>query len=216
MVAAENIVNQLIGPIGFPCVGAKTAASKGQIKIIEGHSLLCPADDMRIFKAVGEFVKDYEMKPELFSSLIVLFSEPTNLSEEQFESAFWQRLQSLHDIDSLFHKWDNTVSCDPNDSTFSFSLWGKAFYLVGMHPHSSRLARRMEKPAIVFNLHEQFERLRSDRSYKQMQSVIRRRDRVYSGDVNPMLVDFGQRSEAMQYSGRHVDEHWTCPFSVRH
>jgi len=32
------------------------------------------------------------------------------------------------------------------------------------------------------------------------------------GSLNPNLADFGERSEARQYSGREVEEHWRCPF----
>ena len=38
---------------------------------------------------------------------------------------------------------------------------------------------------------------------------------VHEGDVNPMLTDFGDRSEAAQYSGRHVDGGWRCPFQAK-
>ena len=48
-----------------------------------------------------------------------------------------------------------------------------------------------------------------------MQSIIREREIDRHGSINPMLSDFGSGREAAQYSGRHVDEGWTCPLKVR-
>ena len=67
-------------------------------------------------------------------------------------------LQKLHNHDDS--QWEPNVSEDPNDSNFSFSIKGKAFYIVGMHPESSRMARRAPYCTVVFNLHWQFEKLR--------------------------------------------------------
>ena len=47
-----------------------------------------------------------------------------------------------------------------------------------------------------------------------MQETIRHRDLQLQGTINPMLSDFGERSEARQYSGRIVEENWRAPFSV--
>ena len=35
------------------------------------------------------------------------------------------------------------------------------------------------------------------------------------GTINPNLADFGDASEARQYSGRAVEANWTCPFRPR-
>jgi uncharacterized protein len=42
--------------------------------------------------------------------------------------------------------------------------------------------------------------------------VIRAAERALQGTLNPMLAEFGRRSEAAQYSGRKVDPGWRCPF----
>jgi len=81
-----------------------------------------------------------------------------------------------------------------------------------LHPRSSRLARQFRWPALVFNPHEQFERLRADGKWKRMQHTIRERDVELQGSVNPMLSDFGETTEARQYSGRAVEADWEAPF----
>jgi FPC/CPF motif-containing protein YcgG len=64
----------------------------------------------------------------------------------------------------------------------------------------------------VFNLHDQFERLREEGRYERMRERIIERDVAIAGSVNPMLARHGEASEARQYSGRKVSENWTCPF----
>ena len=93
------------------------------------------------------------------------------------------------------------------------SAGGKGFFVIGMHPGASRLARRFQCPVLVFNLHSQFEQLRADGRYDKLRSTIVARDIAFSGSGNPMLATYGQRSEARQYSGRRVDDDWVCPFA---
>ncbi len=68
---------------------------------------------------------------------------------------------------------------------------------------------------MVFNSHHQFDRLRADGRYGRMQAAIRKRDGALQGSINPNLADFGDASEARQYSGREVEPDWRCPLRVR-
>ena len=65
---------------------------------------------------------------------------------------------------------------------------------------------------MVFNLHDQFEKLRAGGRYERMRDAILERDRQLAGDINPMLARHGESSEARQYSGRMVGDDWECPF----
>ncbi len=141
---------------------------------------------------------------------MVGFKGRQDYSEEEFEKVLWQQLQYLHEEDD--QPWDEAVSPDPESKNFSFSLGGKAFYIVGLHPNSSRKARQAPYPAIAFNLHWQFEKLREMNTYHTVRDKIRERDIELQGEINPMLEDFGESSEARQYSGRKVGEEWKCPF----
>jgi FPC/CPF motif-containing protein YcgG len=44
---------------------------------------------------------------------------------------------------------------------------------------------------------------------------VREREIALQGSLNPNLADFGERSEARQYSGRAVEDQWRCPFHRR-
>jgi len=149
-------------------------------------------------------------------SLAVIFDGPTDLSETQFEKLLWTRIQSLADKDAwLGQTYDKRVSADPKDPHFSLSFGGEAFFVIGLHPNASRPARRFAHPVLVFNLHDQFERLREHGTYDKMRETILARDKKLAGDINPMLAKFGESSEERQYSGRKVDDDWQCPFQDR-
>lgn len=199
---------------GFPCVGAKAALSRGQLRVIVARDIRSGWDDMSIINALLGLASDYADNPAMFQSLAIIFQENGALDEASFEEHMWARIQSLTDKDEwLGQDADPRVSNDPDDPHFSLSFGGEAFFVVGLHPGASRPARRFEVPVMVFNLHDQFERLRSEGRYEKIRETILDRDRNLAGSVNPMLARHGSISEARQYSGRQVDPGWRCPFS---
>lgn len=200
----------------FPCVGAKSALGKSQMDFIVARRLDSAWDDLRIHPHILETVRRYKADRALFRTFIVLFEGPDDLDEETFEKNLWARAQSLSDKDSwLGQAPDPSVSADPDDPHFSLSFGGMGFFLVGLHPNASRPARRFRKPALVFNLHDQFEALREAGRYETLRSAILARDVKLSGAPNPMLARHGEASEARQYSGRAVSGSWVCPFKER-
>ncbi|RXZ66335.1 guanitoxin biosynthesis heme-dependent pre-guanitoxin N-hydroxylase GntA [Pelagerythrobacter rhizovicinus] len=197
----------------FPCVGAKSAMACGTLRTLVCHSLESAWDDVRIHSELLDWAEAYRTNPVGLRSLAAIFEGPADLDEERFEATMWARLQSLADKDDWRGQpYDGSVSSDPDDPHFSLSFGGAAFFVIGLHPNASRPARRVPRPTLVFNLHDQFERLRSEGRYERMREAIVARDVALSGNVNPMLARFGEASEARQYSGRVVGEDWRCPF----
>lgn len=195
----------------FPCLAAKTAHARNQVTHFEAVDLRCGKDDAAIASAIGEFAM--RGKPEhVFHSFIVHFPHTPALDEVEFETYLFARLQGIHDIDRESFAWDPTVSADPSSDKFSMSVGGKSFYVIGLHPGASRAARRLSHPAMVFNLHAQFEFLRQEGRYDRLREAIIERDVDLNGSANPMLAVHGQSSEALQYSGRHIEGEWVCPF----
>jgi len=200
----------------FPCVGAKSAIGRDQMTFVVARDIGSAWDDLRIYGALLGFATAYRQDPKLFQSFVVIFKGPRLISERQFEQSLWTRVQSLTDKDAWHGQdYDARVSADPDNPHFSLSFGGQGFFVVGLHPHASRPARRFERPALVFNLHDQFERLRDENRYETLRESILERDVAIAGSVNPMLARHGEASEARQYSGRAVDDDWTCPFSVK-
>lgn len=201
---------------GFPCVGAKAALAKGTLGVLACDRIDSAWDDLRIHDGLLKWAEGYRRDPGLFRSFAVVFDGPGELSEERFEQALWARVQSLSDKDVWRGQgYDAAVSADPANPHFSLSFGGSAFFLVGLHPNASRPARRFERPAIIFNLHDQFETLRAEGKYEGMREKILVRDEHLAGSRNPMLARHGDASEARQYSGRMVDDDWRAPFAYR-
>ena len=197
---------------GYPCVGAQAALNSRSLRFGAFGSM----DSMKTAAALSGKLRLYQdlamEKPGGFLSYVAIFPEDDFASELDFEKGLWALLNKLHVIDTHTHKWDPKVSKDPASGNFSFSLGGNAFFMVGMHPHSSRRARRFQYPAIAFNLHAQFEDLRKSGRFHRMKRAIRNNERQFDGSVNPMLSDYGKGLEAPQYSGRKVGADWKCPF----
>jgi FPC/CPF motif-containing protein YcgG len=199
----------------FPCVAAKAAASNGGIKSYVAGHMACQADDRNILEFLYEFVDQFRQLAHSYMSAVVLFRAPEIQSERMFDKLLWQRLQSIADLDAEKFRYDKRVDPDPSSPNFSFSIKEEAFYIIGLHPKSSRHARAFPYPGLVFNPHDQFARLRKEGKFDGMRRTVRKRDMQYSGSVNPMLMDFGESSEAAQYSGRKYDTTWKCPFIHR-
>ncbi|WP_184645209.1 guanitoxin biosynthesis heme-dependent pre-guanitoxin N-hydroxylase GntA [Sphingopyxis sp. JAI128] len=200
----------------FPCVGAKSALARDQIRFVVGRDMRSAWDDLRIYPNLLDLAWSYAREPSLFHSLVVIFEEDGGLDEAGFEACLWDRLESLSRKDDWAGQPpDPRVSHRPDDPHFSLSFGGEAFFVVGLHPRASRPARRFERPALVFNLHDQFEKLREANVYETMRSKIIARDVALAGSANPMLARHGDVSEARQYSGRAVGPEWRCPFSGR-
>lgn len=198
----------------FPCVGAKSALARGQMDVVVARDITSAWDDMRIHPGLFDVARRFTADPSLFQSFVVVFEGPRTLSELEFEQAMWGRIQSLADKDAWHGlQYDPAVASDPDSPHFSRSFGGEAFFAVGMHPGASRPARRFQTPALVFNLHRQFEMLRADGLYEKLRTSILDRDRSLAGSINPMLARHGESSEARQYSGRAVGDDWTCPFN---
>lgn len=207
---------EFVGDAGFPCLAAKGVVRRLGHELhvygtlASGHATNALAADLR------EFVRRATSDDADFRAFVAVFPDGQPEDEREFERRLWVQLQQLHERDDPAAGWDPSVSADPDDPRFSFSFAGCALFIVGLNPHSSRLARRFRWPALVFNPHAQFERLRRDGHYDRMRTLIRDRDVALQGDVNPNLADFGEQSEARQYSGRDTtDDEWTCPFHPR-
>lgn len=194
----------------FSCVGAKGAVNSGGYRFgyYDGfptrgtHGL---ARDLAAFAAELPFMK------ERYKTFIAVFND-CSWSEEDFEARLWQQLQALHKVDRRYFDWNENVSSDPDDPRFAFSFAGHPFFVVGMHPRASRISRRFAFPALAFNSHEQFGELKQSGHFERIQALVREREMALQGSLNPNLANYGEVSEARQYSGRAAGTEWKCPF----
>lgn len=196
----------------FPCLGAKSVFRRGSV----AHVVLDDMDDPdvpeRLLERLQDFAADIEGESG-FHSFIATFRGPVPTTEAGFEASLFGLLQRLHDADD--QSWADGVGSDPNDPHFAFSAGGSAYFIVGLHPAASRVARRAPLPTLVFNPHGQFEELRAEGRFDGMRTTIRRRDENLQGFINPMVADHGDSTEALQYSGRRHPAGWEPPLEVK-
>ncbi|MDQ3132019.1 MAG: YqcI/YcgG family protein [Acidobacteriota bacterium] len=212
--AYENFRAHISGD-DFSCVGAKAALNGDLFRVGFYDEMNTPETNRVLAHDLQSFAAEQKEASTNYASFAAVFAAPVIEDEKTWENSLWTQLENLHELDRRRHAWDSTVSSNPEDVNFSFSFAETGFFIVGLHPNSSRLARRFSRATIVFNPHAQFDRLRELEQYERLQKTIRAREMKLQGSLNPNLSDFGTQSEARQYSGRAVEENWKCPFHAQ-
>jgi len=193
----------------YPCLGARSVFRQDRATVEVYDELGSRESAATLLADLRRFASGVDLDQGL-ASFIAMFRGPRIRDEKQFEQLLWQQLRAVHAADD--QPWTPDVSADPQDPHFAFSVAGSAYFVVGLHPRASRHARRSAVPTLVFNLHAQFEQLRASGTFPRLRDRIRARDEALQGQVNPMVSDYGQSSEARQYSGREVSPQWRAPF----
>lgn len=216
MVSDEHIINEyynFLNERDFPCVAAKAALTRNHIKSFVASHMACPASDAEVLRFMYEFVDQYRASDQSYHSAAVIFRGPDATDEETFDALLWERLKALSILDKVNYDHDPRVDANPEMPNYSYSLKSEAFFVVGLHSGSERRSRRFKYPTLIFNPHAEFEKLRRLNRFEKLKRVVRSRDMVYSGSVNPMLDDFGNSSEVNQYSGKRHSDKWKCPLA---
>ncbi len=193
----------------FPCVAARSALNQGSYRFSMYQGLNTDDATAALARDLAAFVAEQDAIEGQFTTFIACFDQPKVHDGIEFERMLWEQLARLNAVDDA--PWDEAVSSDSSDPHFSFSFAGRAFFVVGLAPSGERWARTFPWPTMVFNAHFQFEQLRENGQFERMQEVIRDRDIELQGDLNPNLSNFGEHTEAKQYSGREVGPDWRCP-----
>jgi uncharacterized protein len=196
----------------FPCLAGKGVVRRSAYTIAAYGALSSPDSAAACAADLGRFTASLPAGGEGMRAFVATFGGEPPRDEADFEAQLWTHLQRLHHLDRHTHAWDPAVSVDPESPAFSFSFGGHALFVVGMHAASSRLARRFDVPALLFNPRAQFDRLRAEGHFERLRDAVRARDVALQGSPNPNLADYGEASEARQYSGRAVEPEWRCPF----
>ncbi len=212
----DSLLDSFFNLNSHPCLGAHSVMNTRNYSYNIYNELGEKESAIRLCTDIYKFLDELPNKRSTkLCSYFALFKNSNFSSELEFENKLWKHLQYAHEYDIKKFKWDSKVSSDVDETNFSFSIGERGFYIVGMHPYSSRKARKFPNTLLVFNLHEQFEALRSRGKYDKLKNSIRKRDEKINGSINPMMHDFGASSEARQYSGRLVENDWECPFNFK-
>ncbi len=212
----ENLFKEFVREKSFPCIGAKAAVSMNEAFVFTAGSIKEDDYDKDILQYLYSFIDKYRENGNHFFSALIFFTDTDIMNEAEYEKYMWQRLQSISDLDAINFSYDSRVSSHTESPEFSFSLKQESFFIIGMHPGSSRPARRFQYPAFAFNPHQQFERMRETGKYEIMKKAVRKKDILLAGSINPMLRDHGATSEVWQYSGKNYATLGECPFKSKH
>lgn len=194
----------------FPCPGAKTAFSQGTYRYGVFGKMGTEETALDLGESLRNFLRERTTMNSNFTTFVASFKEPTIVTHEDFAHNLWAMLQQLHEVD--LSQWNSTVSSDPESSDFAFSFAGTPIFIIGLHSGSPRFARRFAWPTMVFNVHEQFHKLRTDGIFEKFRDTVRKNDTELQGCKNPVAMDFGNTSEAIQYTGEIQNKQWKCPF----
>ncbi|MEP6991562.1 MAG: guanitoxin biosynthesis heme-dependent pre-guanitoxin N-hydroxylase GntA [bacterium] len=195
----------------FPCLAGKGVVRADRHARGVYGALGSRRSTRALARDLAEFAATVSDDEPRLRAFVAVFPRSRCDDELTFEAHLWQQLQLLAEHDETA-AWGRGVSDDPDDPEFSFSFGGSALFVVGLHPASSRLARRFRWPALVFNPRAQFDRLKETGRFERLRGAVREREIALQGTLNPNLADFGERSEARQYSGRATEPAWRCPF----
>ena len=210
---ADDAFRQFVGDPGFSCLAGRGVVRGNGYQLGVYGQLGSVASTRALAGDLSAFlVADHGTALRAF---VAVFPERSPVDEGEFERRLWLQLQRLHESDQPDAEWAPDASADPDDPRFAFSFARHALFVIGLHSRSSRDARRFRWPALVFNPHEQLDRLRAEGRYERLRAVVRERELSLQGSLNPNLADFGERSEARQYSGRETEPEWRCPFHPR-
>lgn len=208
----ENSISLLLQQKHYPCVAAIQSFLKKDYKVGVYEDFGAGIHSYQLGKSLLQFRDQQQQTQSPFMSFWAVYKDRNGLSEELFEENLWKELSFLTSFPEFAGSWDPQFSQNPQDKNFCFSLDGSAFFVVGLHPQSPRLARRFPFPALVFNLYDQFRTLMTTNEFANMVATNRRREKLYQGDLNPMVEKYGEDWEAIQFSGRNNPPEWQCPF----
>src|SRR6476469_10294882 len=186
-IAVHDQLRERVLGEGYPCVGARSAFNRRSYRFGLYAEIGAEAAARAVCHDLYEFAHEMGEMDSAFVTFIATFDLPTITSETHFEHLLWAQLQQMHEIDDQFFAWDAVVSRNPEDERFSFSIGGRAYFIVGLNPRASPKARQFPNAALVFNMHQQFERLRERGKFEMFKNMIRARDMVFQGSINQVL-----------------------------
>jgi FPC/CPF motif-containing protein YcgG len=209
--AVDQAIRELVLQKDYPCVAAIQSVHRAESRFGVYSDFGTGRCGERLRQALQEFVEEQTRSRSEYLSYWAIFDGRTDFSETEFERGLWRELSSLTSEQQKAGDWGEHNS-DVNSEKFEFCLFGEPFFVVGLHPASSRKARRFQRPALVFNVFSQFQSLQKKGVYERMVQSNRLRDRRFQGNANPMAERHGEKWEAIQFSGKSNGDQWKCPF----
>ena len=213
--SVDRDIEALVKQKFYPCVAAVQSVAKKDYVVQSARGFGTGTDRQAIRGAICKYLQEWKKTRSTTYTLWITFPEDQVTTEEEFEKLMWSEISNMTSIEESKKEWAEGWSKNPTDPNFTLCIHGQAFFVVGLHPLSSRPARRFPYPAIVMNAFDQFEDLTEQGLYEPMVSKNREREMRFSGSLNPMVETHGDKWESIQFSGRDNSKEWKCPFHFK-
>lgn len=199
----HHLMRATIESKAFPCVGAKAAFKQQSYRFGYYGRMLADETLKGLSHDLKAFAAEQKTMDSNFTTFVTCFDHTLFKSPEDFDDQLWQLLGALHKEDQKQGQdYDPLASSDPDDPHFAFSFAGTAYFVAALSPVSPRLSRQFVVPALIFNAHYQFEAMKQEGKFHKLRDVIRANDAKLEGNQsNDIAADFGDISEAVQYTG---------------
>jgi uncharacterized protein len=143
-------------------------------------------------------------------TFFLMFSELKNWKRKKFRREFWILLKKIAKMQAEYFGYAEGYSPVLNDSNFSFSFAGVSTFIAAFFNDSPRVSRRFGYTTLVFNIREQFNKLKAEGKFEAFKSAVKKREEKVQNNFNTNLSDFGSESEWRQYDS--IDTQSACPF----
>ena len=208
----ETQIESLLSQKDYPCVAALKSYHSDEYRVGFYRGFGSGGDWKQLRNDLLYFLQEQRNSKSIYLTFWAIFLDSELVTEEEFEKSLWSQLSWLTSIEKRDLDWGPHRDSNPEAPGFCMSLGGEPFFVVGMHPNSSRKARKFPFSTLIFNVFEQFEELEALGQYNPMVKTNRQRDVKFQGSVNPMVLNHGDAWEAIQFSGKENPPTWKCPF----
>src|SRR5262249_55256652 len=141
----------------FPCLGGSGAIHRGDYRFAVYGALGSPDAIRPCASDLASFLGKCPADRNPVAVFVAAFRQPVIPTELAFETALWEQLRGLHELDAhgdAAHRQSggsDGLPTDVKNEDPGFFFCDREFFVVGLHPASSRWARRFGWPTLVFN-----------------------------------------------------------------
>lgn len=195
----------------YPCPGAQMVFlnSDERIAVFEG---LTDNNIYQVCFSLSCYILEY-LSGDTGNDLtfILMFKELRRWTKGSFRKHFWKFLKNISQLQDKYYPYAKGYSPVLKDKNFSFSFGEVANYIAAFFADSPRVTRRFAYTALIFNPHDQFNKLKESGKFVSFQKSVDIKDHRLQGSNNESLTDFGEQSEWPQYDS--IDGSSGCPIN---
>lgn len=207
----QDSIVDLVSQKNYPCIAAIKSFHQDEYQVGTYEGFGSGTSWRSLRQDLHSFLNEIKRTNSPYFTFWATYPTEAVLSEDLFEQKMWNELSCLTSEEMKSSDW-GTAPSHPEEQSFGLHLFGENFFVVGLHPNSSRKSRQFPFPTLIFNIFRQFDVLKKENIYDPMVKANRIRDVKFQGSANPMALLHGEKWESIQFSGKNNSSEWKCPF----